>query len=65
MTIFELITSFVDEDVQEFEVYDTSEGEVIFNGYLDDLPSNLADEEVSSIDNLSTISDTLTINIMS
>ena len=65
MTICELITSFIDEDVQEFEVYDISEEEVVFNGYLDDLPSNLADKEVFSIDNLSTISDTLTINIMS
>lgn len=63
LNIMELITFFIDECAQEFQVYDQNNGEVIFQGYFDDLPLDLWYAEVSSIDNLEKGTDILIINI--
>lgn len=65
LTVFELITMFIEEDTQEFEIYDIDKGRTVWNGFLSDLPNKFADKTVVSIDNLGTngTDDVLTVNI--
>ena len=49
-TITDLMELFIDPDMQEFKVYSNSKEEVIFEGFLDDLPENLEYATVTSID---------------
>lgn len=65
MTVIELITMFMDEDTQEFELYDINEKKIVYKGFLSDLPNEFADKTILSIDNLGTngTEDILTVNI--
>lgn len=60
MTVYEFINLFVEEDKQMFNVYDTEKGKNVFEGFLADLPPEIADKEISSIDN---IVNGLTLNV--
>lgn len=59
-SVFEFINLFVEEDKQMFTVYDTEKGKNLFEGFLDDLPPEIADREITSIDN---IENSLTLNV--
>lgn len=63
MTVRELLELFIDESSQEISVWDNEKEEVIWNGYLDEIPEDIEYEEVSSIDNLNTETEVLTVNI--
>ena len=52
MTIREFIEMFVDPDSQEFRVWSNSKEENIFSGFLEDCPDGIADEIITSIDNI-------------
>lgn len=54
MTIREFIEMFIDLDSQEFRVWSNSKEENIFSGFLDDCPDEIADEIITSIDNIDT-----------
>ena len=63
MTVRDLIEMFIDDNCQEFSIYDNSAEEVTFTGYLEDLPEEYEYAEVTSIDNLSKGTDVLTVNV--
>ena len=52
MTVREFIEMFIDPDSQEFKVWSNSKEENIFSGFLDDCPDEIADEIITSIDNI-------------
>lgn len=52
MTIRDLLEMFTDPDIQQFELWDNDKEEVVFTGYLNDLPEEFDTAEVTSIDNL-------------
>lgn len=60
MTVYEFINLFVEEDKQMFTVYDTERGKNLYEGFLIDLPPEIADREITSIDN---IINGLTLNV--
>ena len=65
MCVLDFMELFVDSGYQEFEVFNTDQGEVVFSGYLEDLPDELQFEEVISIDNICSkyCGDKITLNI--
>ena len=54
MTIREFIEMFVDPDSQEFRVWSNSKEENIFSRLLNECPDEIADEIITSIDNIDT-----------
>ena len=54
MSIKEFIEMFIDPDSQEFRVWSNSKEENIFSGFLDDCPDEIAEEIITSIDNIDT-----------
>ena len=52
MTIRDIMEMFIDPDSQQFELWDNDKEEVVFTGYLNDLPEEFDTAEVTSIDNL-------------
>ncbi len=63
MTIQDFMTILVDGDSQHFNVYDSEKEEVIFDGSGSEIPDELLDEEVSSMDNVYGNNDIITLNI--
>lgn len=63
MTIQDFMAILVDGDSQRFNVYDNEKEEVIFDGSGSEIPDELLDEEVSSIDNVYDNNDIITLNI--
>lgn len=51
-TVGEIIEMFTDEDSQYFQLWDNETGDVIFRGYLSELPDELLWADVASIDNI-------------
>lgn len=64
MMIFEIVDLFVEPNDVECEVYDLCADEVIFKGMYEDMPYEIQNMEVSSIDNLYGRT-TLTFNVES
>ena len=60
MTVYEFLNLFVEEDKQKFAIYENDRGENVFKGFLKDLPPEIADREITSIDN---IENSLTLNV--
>ena len=52
MTIRDIMEMFIDPDSQQFELWDNDKNEVVFTGFLNDLPEEFDTAEVTSIDNL-------------
>ena len=52
MTIRDIMEMFIDPDNQQFELWDNDKNEVVFTGFLNDLPEEFDTAEVTSIDNL-------------
>ena len=51
-TIRDIMELFIDPDSQQFELWDNEKEEVVFTGYLNDLPEEFDTAEVTNIDNL-------------
>lgn len=63
MTIQDFMELLIDGDSQHFNVYDNEKEEVIFDGSGSEIPDELLDEEVSSMDNVYDNNDIITLNI--
>lgn len=63
MTIQDFMAILVDGDSQHFNVYDNEKEEIIFDGSGSEIPDELLDEEISSIDNIYGDNDIITLNI--
>ena len=63
MTVRDIIEMFIDENMQEFTVYDLDNDKVLYTGYLDEVPSDVENLEVSTIDCLTKGTDILTLNV--
>lgn len=51
MTIRDLIEMFIDDRFQKFSIYDVKKEDVVFTGYLDDMPDKYEYAEICTIDN--------------
>ena len=64
MTIQDFMELLIDGDSQHFNIYDNEKGEIIFDGAGSEMPDELIDEEISSIDNIyGDNGDIITLNI--
>lgn len=63
MTIQDFMELLIDGDSQHFNVYDNEKEEIIFDGSGSEIPDELLDEEVSSMDNVYDNNDIITLNI--
>lgn len=63
MTIQDFMELLIDGDSQHFNVYDNEKEEIIFDGSGSEIPDELLDEEVSSMDNIYDNNDIITLNI--
>jgi hypothetical protein len=52
MTIQDFMELLIDGDSQHFNIYDNEKEEIIFDGAGSEMPDELIDEEISSIDNI-------------
>ena len=52
ITVEEFMEMFIDGDSQYFQLWDNEKEDVIFKGYLSELPDELRWAEVTSIDNI-------------
>lgn len=63
MLVIEFIEMFVDEHDQYFELWDNKKEETIFKGYKEDLPEELEEATITSIDNIYKGANGITLNI--
>lgn len=63
ITVYDLVDLFIESSFQTVEVWDVSKEEVIFVGTLGEMPLEIQDLTVQSIDNLTKISSVLTVNV--
>ncbi len=64
MTIQDFMELLIDGDSQHFNIYDNEKEEIIFDGAGSEMPDELIDEEISSIDNIyGDNGDIITLNI--
>jgi hypothetical protein len=63
MTIQDFMELLIDGDSQHFNIYDNEKEEIIFDGSGSEIPDELLDEEVSSMDNVYDNNDIITLNI--
>lgn len=63
ITVYDLVELFLEADFQEIEIWNIYNEEVIFVGILDDMPLDIQDLTVQSIDNLEKGTNVLTINV--
>lgn len=64
MTIQDFMELLIDGDSQHFNIYDNEKEEIIFDGAGSEMPNELLDEEISSIDNIyGDNEDIITLNI--
>ena len=61
MTVFELLELF--SDAATVEIFSLDKGETIYKGFSDEIPDNIGDQEIASIDPVFPESLHLTINI--
>ena len=64
ITIQDFMELLIDGDSQHFNIYDNEKEENIFDGVGSEMPNELLDEEISSIDNVyGDNGDIITLNI--
>ena len=51
-TVEEFMEMFIDGDSQYFQLWDNEKEDIVFRGYLPELPDELSLAEVTSIDNI-------------
>lgn len=61
-TIYDFLDMFTESDMQEVAIFDLNKDEEIYRGTRDEMPGELQDLEIMSIDNLDG-SKVLTLNV--
>ena len=64
-TVYDFLDHFCDTDDQEVAIFDLNKGEEIYRGTRDEMPSDIQDLEVLSIDTLHEATKVLTLNVES
>ena len=64
-TVYDFLDHFCDPDDQQVAIYDLNKGEEIYRGTRDEMPSDIQDLEVLSIDTLHEATKVLTLNVES
>ncbi len=62
-TVYDFLDHFCDPDSQNVAVFDLKKGEEIYRGTRDEMPSEIQDLEVLSIDTLYEPTTVLTLNV--
>lgn len=62
-TVSDLTELFVEPTIQTIAIWDGGKEEEVFRGPVDEIPEDLQDLEIQSIDNIEKNSDVLTINV--
>ena len=52
MTVYELCDLFIDPAFQEIEIWDINTEKTVYKGEADEIPDNLNELEIQSIDNI-------------
>ena len=61
-TVYDFLDIFTDPELQEVAIFDLAKGEEIYRGTRDEMPSDVQELEIMSIDNLDG-SKVLTLNV--
>lgn len=61
--VSDLTDLFIETSIQTVAIYDCGKDKEVFRGTIDDIPEDLQELEVQSIDNLEKNSDVFTINV--
>ena len=64
-SVYDFLDIFCDPDQQEVAIYDLHKGEEIYRGTRDEMPSEIQDLEICSIDTLHEATKVLTLNVES
>lgn len=64
-TVSDLTDLFVESTLQTVAIWDCGKDEEVFRGTIDDIPEDLQELEVQSIDTIEKNSDVFTINVNS
>lgn len=62
-TVYDFLDHFCDPDQQEVAIFDLNKGEEIYRGTRDEMPTDIMNLEVCSIDTLHEATKVLTINV--
>ena len=62
-TVADLTDLFVESTLQNVAIWDCGKDEEVFRGSIDEIPEDLHELEVQSIDNIEKNSDVFTINV--
>lgn len=62
-TVYDFLDIFMDEEMQVVAVYDVNHGKELFRGVRGDMPDEIRDLEIQSIDNLHEPTTVLTLNV--
>lgn len=62
-TVYDFLDLFADPDMQEVAIFDLNKGEEIYRGTRDEMPGELENLEIMSIDTLHEATKVLTLNV--
>lgn len=62
-TVYDFLDMFADPDMQEVAIFDLTKGEEVYRGTRDEMPNDLQDLEIMSIDTLHEATKVLTLNV--
>jgi hypothetical protein len=62
-TVYDFLDLFADPDMQEVAIFDINKGEEIYRGTRDEMPGELQELEIMSIDTLHEATKVLTLNV--
>lgn len=62
-TVYDFLDLFADPDMQEVAIFDLTKGEEIYRGTRDEMPTELQELEIMSIDTLHEATKVLTLNV--
>lgn len=62
-TVYDFLDLFADPDMQEVAIFDLAKGEEIYRGTRDEMPTELQELEIMSIDTLHEATKVLTLNV--
>lgn len=62
-TVYDFLDIFCDPDDQQVAIFDLTKGEEIYRGTRDDMPTDIMNLEICSIDTLHEATQVLTLNV--
>ena len=63
MTVYDFLDMFADPDMQEVAIFDLNSSKEIYRGTRDEMPDELQNLEIMSIDTLHEATKVLTLNV--